>query len=63
MSYSLFTGQEQSIQNKQKIKIDIPNEKLIIPIQQVQKSFITGRIQALVLVHQRLNSMKLCLFF
>ncbi|CAF4487086.1 unnamed protein product, partial [Rotaria magnacalcarata] len=42
----------------QKLKVDIPNDKLIVSIQQIRHSSIPTRIQALVLVRQRLDGMK-----
>ncbi|CAM2720415.1 unnamed protein product [Rotaria socialis] len=46
---------QNSSPTTQKLKIDIPNDKLIVSIQQVRHSSIPTRIQALVLVHQRLD--------
>ncbi|CAF3664627.1 unnamed protein product [Rotaria sp. Silwood1] len=47
---------QQTIHKWQKITIDIPNDKLIVSIRQSHQSLIPTRIQALVLVHQRLDA-------
>lgn len=49
---------EQSIHDWQKITFDIPHEKLILSVRKNRPSFSTTPIQALVIVHQRLNGKK-----
>ncbi len=51
-------GKIQSIHNWQKIIFNIPNDKLILSIKKTHQSFIPTLIQALVIVHQRLDGMK-----
>ncbi|CAF0990782.1 unnamed protein product [Rotaria sordida] len=58
-SVPIIQEKQQSMYKWQKITIDIPNEKLIISIQQTRQSFIPTRIQALVLIHQRLDTVTL----
>jgi hypothetical protein len=38
--------------------VDIPNDKLVLSFDQDRQSFMPTRIQALVIVHQRLDSMR-----
>lgn len=52
-------GQKDApINNWQKIVIDIPNDKLVISIKEARPSYIPTSIQALVIVRQRVNSMR-----
>jgi hypothetical protein len=51
-------GKESSMNNWQKMIVDIPNEKLILSIKEARQSYMPTRIQALVVIHQRLDSMR-----
>ncbi len=44
--------------NWQRIIIDIPNDKLILSVKEARPSYMPTRIQALVIVRQRVNGRK-----
>jgi hypothetical protein len=46
------------MQNRQIINVNIPNEKLILSFKKARQAVIPTRIQALVIIHQRLDGMK-----
>jgi hypothetical protein len=46
---------EQSMNDWQKLTFDIPHEKLILSVRKTRSSFLTSPIQALVIIHQRLD--------
>lgn len=48
-------GKEPAINNWQKIVVDIPNDKLVVSVKETRPSFMPTRIQALVIVRQRVN--------
>ncbi len=48
-------GKEPAINNWQRIVIDIPNDKLILSVKEARPSHMPTRIQALVIVRQRVN--------
>ena len=54
---------EPALNNWQRIVIDIPNDKLILSVKEVRPSYMPTRIQALVIVRQRVNSIKMALSF
>ena len=49
--------------NWQKIVIDIPHDKLILSIKEARPSYMPTRIQALVIVRQRLNGIRIYFSF
>jgi hypothetical protein len=61
-------GKEPPMNNWQRIAIDIPNDKLILSIKEARPSYMPTRIQALVVVRQRVNGieynyhLKMCSF-
>ena len=48
-------AKEPGINNWQRIVIDIPNDKLIVSVKEARPSYMPTRIQALVIVRQRMN--------
>jgi hypothetical protein len=48
-------GKEAAINNWQRIVVDIPNDKLVLSVKEARPSYMPTRIQALVIVRQRLN--------
>jgi hypothetical protein len=48
-------GKEPSVHNWQRINIDIPNDKLILSVTEARSSYMPTRIQALVIVRQRVD--------
>ncbi|CAF3891149.1 unnamed protein product, partial [Rotaria sordida] len=58
-SLPVLRGREPTIYNWQKIIVDIPNDKLILSINEARPSYMPTRIQALVIVRQRLDILNL----
>jgi hypothetical protein len=48
-------GKDAAVNNWQRIVIDIPNDKLMLSIKEARPSYMPTRIQALVVVQQRVN--------
>ncbi|CAF4521005.1 unnamed protein product, partial [Rotaria sp. Silwood2] len=58
-SLPVLRGKEPAINNWQRIIVDIPNDKLILSIKEARTSHMPTRIQALVVVRQRVNIVNL----
>lgn len=55
-SLSINSGnKEPGVHNWQRILIEIPNDKLIVSVKEARASYMPTRIQALVIVRQRIN--------
>jgi hypothetical protein len=52
-------GKEPAVNNWQKIVIDIPNDKLVVSVKEARPSHMPTRIQALVVVRQRVNGIRI----
>ena len=50
---------EPPVQNWQRLVIDIPNDKLFLSVKEARPSYMPTRIQALVVVRQRVNGFDL----
>lgn len=55
ISLSFSGGKDPPANNWQRIVLDIPNDKLILSLKEARPSYMPTRIQALVIVRQRLN--------
>ncbi|UJR14936.1 hypothetical protein I4U23_001918 [Adineta vaga] len=54
-SVPILREKEAAVQNWQRLTVDIPNDKLILSMKETRQSFMPTRIQALVIVRQRLS--------
>ncbi|CAF1393972.1 unnamed protein product [Rotaria magnacalcarata] len=58
-SLPVLRGKDSTISNWQRITVDIPNDKLVLSIKEARPSHMPTRIQALVIVRQRVNILNL----
>jgi hypothetical protein len=56
-------GKDAAINNWQRIVIDIPEDKLILSVKEARPSYMPTRIQALVIIRQRLNGIRYMEYF